>query len=298
MLLRKRPRTAANVAERAALFSPEAMSRAWQSVRHNGPTPGVDGVTLRQFTQRLDRNLEELRCELEAGVYEPLPVKRILIPKKDGGLRPLAIWALRDRIAQRVVHDALVPLLEPLFLECSYGFRPGRAVADAVRAITAARDLGYRWVVDADIEDCFGSLDYRRMMAQVRAHVHSDVLVKLIDKWLNTRVQNPASGRRTKAATSQGGVITPVLANLYLHPFDVEITRRVSGGRLVRFADDFVILCRKRQEAASALSVAEQVLRRLRLQLNPRKTQVVHFDEGFSYLGVFFLRNEHFTLNK
>ncbi len=298
MMLRKRQKTEANLPERATLFSPEAMSRAWQSVRHNGPTPGVDGVTFRQFAQRLDRNLEDLRRELETGVYEPLPVKRILIPKTDGGLRPLAIWALRDRIAQRVVHDALVPLLEPLFLDCSYGFRPGRAVADAARVITAARDAGYRWVVDADIEDCFGSLDYRQMMAQVRAHVHEDVLVTLVDKWLNARVQNPASGRPTKAATSQGGVITPVLANLYLHPFDVEITRRVRDGRLVRFADDFVILCRKRQEAATALEVAEHVLRRLRLQLNPRKTRLVHFDEGFSYLGVFFLRNEQFALNR
>ncbi len=230
------------------------------------------------------------------GSYEPLPVQRVLVPKPKGGLRPLAIWTLRDRVAQRVVHDYLVPIVEPRFLDCSYGFRPGRSVKDAVRAVTGARDAGRRWVVDADIEDCFGSLDRRRLMKQVRAWVSEPVVVTLIEKWFRARVYNPARGQPAVAAASQGGVITPLLANLYLHPFDEQITRVVSWGTPVRFADDFVILCRRRREAESALAAARQALGRMGLRINERKTRVVYFDEGFKFLGVFFLRNEHFYL--
>jgi len=230
------------------------------------------------------------------GTYEPLPVQRVLVPKPGGGLRPLAIWTLRDRVAQRVVHDHLVPILEPHFLDCSYGFRPGRSVADAVQAVIEARDAGRRWVVDADIEDCFGSLDRQRLVKQARAWIPEPVVVGLIEKWLRARVYNPARGQPATAAASQGGVITPLLANLYLHSFDVQVTKGVSYGTLVRFADDFVILCRRRWEAETALAAARQALGRLRLRLNPHKTRLVHFDQGFKFLGVFFLRSEHFYL--
>jgi len=282
--------------EGEALFSPEALRRAWQVVRRNGAAPGVDQVTVRRFERHLDRNLAQLRQELMDGTYEPLPVKRVLVPKPKGGLRPLAIWTLRDRVAQRVVHDTLVPILEPVFLDCSYGFRPGRSVADAVQAMIEARDAGRRWVVDADIEDCFGSLERRRLMRQVREWVPEPPVVALIEKWLRAQIYNPARGQPATAAASQGGVITPLLANLYLHPFDVRINRVVPWGTLVRFADDFVILCRRRRQAEVAWAAARQALGQLGLRLNPRKTRLVHFDEGFKFLGVFFLRNEHFTL--
>lgn len=289
----RQPQTPTN----EALFSPEAMHRAWQVIRRNGTTPGIDRVSQRDFARHLDRNLEVLRHELVTGSYEPLPVKRVLVPKGNGGWRPLAIWALRDRVAQRVVHEILLGYLEPVFLDCSYGFRPGRAVQDAVNAVIAARDAGRRWVVDADIEDCFGSLDPRRMVAQVRAYVPHAVVVALIEKWLRAHVANPAGRRPARAAASQGGVITPVLANLYLHPFDLQMQRRARHNTLVRFADDFVILCGKQAEAERALAVAQQTLRTLRLRLNPHKTRLASFDGGFRYLGYFFLRDEVFPLN-
>lgn len=292
----RRKRTKEGKMQAEALFSPEALRRAWQIVRRNGATPGVDRVTIRQFERNRDRNLAQLRQELVGGIYEPLPVQRVLVPKSRGGLRPLAIWTLRDRVAQRVVHDHLVPILEPHFLDCSYGFRPGRSVADAVQAVVEARDTGRRWVVDADIEDCFGSLDPRRLVKQARAWVPEPLVVGLIEKWLRARVYNPARGQPATAAASQGGVITPLLANLYLHSFDVQVTNVASYGTLVRFADDFVILCRRRREAGTALAVARQALGRVRLRLNPHKTRLVHFDQGFKFLGVFFLRNEHFYL--
>jgi RNA-directed DNA polymerase len=282
--------------EADALFSPEALQRAWRAVRRSGTAPGVDRVTARRFERDLDRNLARLREELVSGAYEPLPVKRVLVPKPKGGLRPLAIWALRDRVAQRAAHDYLVPILESRFLDCSYGFRPGRSVADAVQAVVSARDAGRRWVVDADIEDCFGSLERRRLVRQFRQQVPEPVVVELIEKWLQARIYNPARGQPATAAASQGGVITPLLANLYLHPFDVQVTEVVSYGTLVRFADDFVILCRHRRQAETALAAARQALGRLRLRLNPHKTRLVHFDQGFKFLGVFFLRNEHFYL--
>ncbi len=282
--------------EAQVLFSPEALQRAWQVVRRNGATPGVDRVTVCRFERDLGRNLAQLQGELVSGTYEPLPVKRVLVPKPKGGLRPLAIWTLRDRVAQRVVHDYLVPIVEPRFLDCSYGFRPGRSVSDAVQAVIEARDASRRWVVDADIEDCFGSLDRRCLMKQVKAWVPEPVVVALIEKWFRARIYNPARGQPAMAAASQGGVITPLLANLYLHPFDIQITRVVSYGTLVRFADDFVILCRRRREAEMALVAARQALGRLRLRLNSHKTQLVHFTQGFKFLGVFFLRNEYFYL--
>jgi RNA-directed DNA polymerase len=293
---RRRKRPERETCEIQAIFSAEALRRAWQVVRRNGATPGVDRVTMRQFERNRDRNLARLREELVSGTYEPLPVQRVLVPKPGRGLRPLAIWSLRDRVAQRAVHDYLVPILEPHFLDCSYGFRPGRSVADAVQAVIGARDASRRWVVDADIEDCFGSLDHRRLVGQVRAWVQEPAVVALVEKWLRARIYNPARGLPATAAASQGGVITPLLANLYLHAFDVQVTRIVSYGTLVRFADDFVILCRRRREAEVALVAARQALGRLRLRLNPRKTQLVHFDQGFKFLGVFFLRNEHFYL--
>jgi group II intron reverse transcriptase/maturase len=282
--------------EATSIFSTEAMRRSWQSIRHNGSAPGVDRVTIRQFGRNLDENLAELREELVRGTYEPRPVKRVLVPKPDGGLRPLAIWTLRDRIAQRVVHDYLVPIVEPRFLDCSYGFRPGRSVSDAVASVIKARDNHKRWVVDADIKDCFSSLRERILIKQVKSFVSDDVVVTLIEKWLHARVYNPARGQPRAAMASQGGVITPLLANIYLHRFDAQVTDRARYGTLVRFADDFVILCRRRQQARTALATARQALGGIDLRLNRHKTRLVNFDDGFKFLGVFFLRNEHFYL--
>jgi CRISPR-associated protein Cas1 len=133
-------------------------------------------------------------------------------------------------------------------------------------------------------------------MGQVRRLVPHQVVVTLVEKWLHARIYNPVRGQPRRAMASQGGVITPLLANLYLHRFDTELTRRVPHGTLVRFADDFVVLCQRRREARAALKTARQALGRIKLQLNPHKTRLVHFDEGFKFLGVFFLRDEHFYL--
>jgi len=268
-----------------ALFSMTALRRAWQIVRRSGEMPGVDGVTLSQVAAHLQPELERLQRDLLQGEYRPAPVRRFTLKKASGKLRPISVWTVRDRIAQRVVHDALTPTLEAIFLECSYGFRPKRSTREALRAIQVARTAGLTWVVDADIADCFGTIRIDLLQGQIARVVRSPLLVHLIDLWLHT----PVKGARGEvAAVSQGGVISPQLANLYLHRFDEMIVSALPAAHLVRFADDFVILCAHEEAAAWALDVARRSLENLHLRLNAHKTRVLTFDDGFTFLGVTF----------
>jgi RNA-directed DNA polymerase len=277
-----------------ALFCLDALRRAWLMVRSAGGAPGVDGISIRRFEARLEDNLVALQAELLAGRYRPQPVKRLLVPKPGSGLRPIALWALRDRVVQRVVHDCIAPYFERQFLGCSFGFRPGRGVNDAVQAVLAGRDANRRWVADADIKDCFDSLDSDLLMRLVRQQVKDSTILRLIRAWLEARVFNALQGPWTRAGASQGAVISPLLANVYLHQVDLQLTQR--GYHLIRYADDLLICCRRKQEAQEALRAVERALAQVKLQLNHHKSRVVHFDEGFQFLGVFFLRNEYFYL--
>jgi group II intron reverse transcriptase/maturase len=274
-------------------FSMEALTRAWRAVRANGGGPGVDGVDIARFEARLEEELTTLSRELRAGTYQPRPALRIFIPKPQGGLRPMAIWALRDRVAQRAVYEALLPFFEPMFLDCSHGFRPGRSVETAVEAVKKARDAGRRWVLDADIQDCFERIDPRRLMERVRARVRDRRLVRLVERWVFAGLLQ-ADGRIRAAGAAQGGVLSPLLANIYLHSFDQTIIKH--GFYLVRYADDFVIMCRSQNEALRAQQVAEQALHALGLKLHPHKTRIVSFDQGFKFLGYFFVRDEIYCL--
>ncbi len=267
------------------LFSMNALRRAWQQVRRNGASPGTDGVKLIEFEDRLEPELNRLRQQIISGTYQPQPVRRFFIRKTSGKQRPISIWALRDRVAQRVVHDVLTVMLDPLFLDSSYGFRPGRAVEDAVRAVVAGRDAGLLWVLDTDIADCFGSIPLDILKGQIRRSVPSALIIRLIDQWLDTPVQGMP---RETAGVSQGGVISPLLASLYLHRFDEMMLAALSQSRLVRFADDFIVLNPTEKDAVWSLEVARRSLENLRLSLNMRKTRLVTFEEGFSFLGFRF----------
>jgi group II intron reverse transcriptase/maturase len=274
-------------------FTADALRRAWRQVRAKGGGPGVDGVDIRSFEADLEVQLAGLGQELASGMYRPRGVRRVLIPKPHEGLRSLAVWALRDRVAQRAVYNYLEPVFEPLFLGCSHGFRPGRSVQTAVSDLLAARDRGLRWVLDADIKDCFDEIDVNLLVQMVRRHVKDKVILRLLDAWLNARILT-AAGQVRAAGAAQGGVLSPLLCNIYLHPFDEALTSQ--GLCLVRYADDLVVPCRRRREAETAGEIAQRILATLHLEINRYKTQVVHFDEGFKFLGVFFLRNEHFWL--
>jgi len=270
------------------LFSMDAMRRAWNQVRRSGKSAGTDGVTLDAFESRLNHELNRLRQQIITGKYQPQPVRQFFIPKASGKLRPIQVWAVRDKVAQRAAVDIITPPLEALFLDCSYGFRPGRSVQQAVNAVIAGRESGQVWVVDADISDCFGSIDLDLLHGQVERVIPFAIIVRLIHQWLYTPIEG-ASG--TVAGVSQGGVISPLLANLYLHRFDQMLIASLPQSRLVRFADDFITLSQSEEVAVWSLDVARRSLENLKLRLNMRKTRIVHFDEGFTFLGYRFQQN-------
>lgn len=277
-----------------AMFTPEALQRAWRAIRSAGGGPGVDGETLAVFARNLDVELAQLRQELVTGSYRPQPVRQVLVPKRKEGLRPLALWCLRDRIAQRAVYDIIAPSFEAIFLPTSFGFRPGRSTLDAANQIAAHRDQGLRWVVDADIDACFDSIPWRHLLKLVRRRVHNRHLLHLVEAWLHARILNTASGRPAAAAVSQGGVLSPLLANVYLHEFDRALAAQHLA--LVRYADDLVVCCRRKAEAEQTLAFCTRELGRLDLHLNPHKTRIVHIDQGFKFVGYFFIRKEMYPL--
>lgn len=276
------------------LFAREAVQRAWLAVKRAGGGAGMDGVTIAQFEANLAQELQTLQQLLASGQYRPKPVRQVWVPKVRGGLRPLALWALRDRVAQRVVYDLLAPVFEPHFLPCSFGFRPGLGVQDAVAALQRQRDAGLRWVVDADIEDCFGAIPTDRLMGLVGEHVHDRLVRRYVRGWLEADIMNSADGRPRKAGASQGSVLSPLLANVYLHQIDLVMMRE--GLAFLRYADDFVISCRRRREAAAALHFSEQALQQWGLRLNVHKSRIVHLDQGLAWLGYFFVGNACYVL--
>lgn len=274
-------------------FTEDALRRAWTAVRANRGTAGADGATVEQFERELDSRLAQLRRELLDGSYRPQRVTQVLVPKGGGDWRPISLWAIRDRVAQRAVYNYLEPAFEARFRPCSYGFRPGRTTERAARAIERARRGGARWVLDADIKDCFGSMESERLLALLEAWRAPEPARRLIGRWLRARVWNGWAGRR-EAGTSQGGVISPLLCNVYLHPFDEAMQQR--GLTLVRYADDFVVLARDEKTARRAEARATAELSRLGLAIHPQKTRLTSFDEGFQFVGWFFVRDEMYQL--
>lgn len=272
------------------LFSLAALRRAWLAVKRTGGGAGADGMTIQKFEANLAAELEELRRQLVSGDYQPRLLRRMLAPKANGGLRPLVLWALPDRIAQRAVYEIIAPTFEAIFLPCSLGFRPGLGVEDAVKRLQALRDENLRWVVDADIKDCFDSINTERLLPLVAQRVQEPLLVRYVERWLEAKIFNTADGAPEKAGASQGSVLSPLLANIYLHQVDELLTRQQIN--FLRYADDLVACCRRKSEAQHALVAVHDALRQWGLRLHDRKTRLVHFDEGFTWLGYFFVRDK------
>jgi group II intron reverse transcriptase/maturase len=276
------------------LFSPASLQRAWLAVKRAGGGSGVDQVTLQAFAAQADEQLAALGRELVSGRYQPQPLRQIVVPKPGQGMRTLLIWAIRDRIAQRAVYDILAPSYESIFLPCSFGFRPGRKVQDALALAQSYHAQNRCWVLHADIKDCFDHIDGRRLARLVRRRVHDPLLLRYIDGWLRARIFNSADGLPKAAGAGQGGVLSPLFANIYLHEFDQQLVARRLA--LVRYADDFIICCRRKSEAVTARQQAEQALSRLSLTLNQAKSHIVHVDQGFAWLGHFLIRRECYPL--
>ncbi|MEX1172836.1 MAG: group II intron reverse transcriptase/maturase, partial [Chloroflexota bacterium] len=272
------------------IFRADVLEEAWRRVRSNRGAAGVDRLTLADVeAYGVERMLDELARDLRAGRYRPAPVRRQAIPKPDGGVRPLGIPTVRDRVAQQAARLVLEPIFEADFLPVSYGFRPKRSATMALETIRTGFPAGYSWVAEADIRSFFDRIDHAVVLRLVAHRVSDRRTLKLVRQWLTAGVMAEGSVQATVAGTPQGGVISPLLANIVLHELDRRW--RESDGVLVRYADDFVVLARSRPQAEAALARAGAILTELGLELHPDKTKVVDLGdgrEGFDFLGCHF----------
>ncbi len=271
-----------------ALGEPRLLE-AWFRVRENRGGPGTDGQTLEQFERGLSRNLSRLRSEVRRGEYRPRPLLRVLMAREGKKPRPLSIPAIRDRILQTAVAMVLQPLFEAEFEDCSFGYRPGRSVNMAIDRVRRYRDEGFRWVVDADISSFFDEIDHGLLLAETARLVRDKDVMELIHLWVRAEVQDEDCRFCLARGVPQGSPIAPLLSNVFLDQLDEALLEE--GFRLVRYADDFVILCRSREKAQAALDLTEGVLEDLALEFNERKTRIVNFEQGFRFLGVQFVRS-------
>ncbi len=276
------------------MFIPYLLRQAWKRVRTGGKSPGIDNVTVQDIeAYGVDIYLEELAEQLRTRTYRPQPVKRVMIAKPNGGTRPLGIPTLRDRIAQRVAVSILEPIFEADFEDSSYGFRPGRSAKDAMAEIKAHLKAGKTQVYDADLSKYFDSIPHDKLMKTLNQRITDPRMLKLIGQWLKAPVYEDGAfkgGKRTREGTPQGGVISPLLANIYLHLLDRIVNKPTStftklGIRMVRYADDFVLMGNRLPE--TAIRILKHLINRLGLTLNEQKTRQVDATQSpFDFLGL------------
>lgn len=281
------------------VHSERNLRAAWQRVRANRGSAGVDRQTVKRFEEDLERNLAHLRKELVEGSYRPRPVRRHHIPKPGTTkTRPLGIPTVRDRIVQQALRQVVEPIFEVGFEERSYGFRPQRGCKDALRRVQELLDAGYTWVVDADFSSYFDSIDQELLMAEIRRKISDGRVLELVERYLGQRVMEGCATWKPTMGTPQGAVISPLLANIYLHPVDLAL--REAGHECVRYADDLVIMCRSEKQAQAALRCLERLSGDRRLTLHPEKTKLVDATQrgGFDFLGYHFERGYRWPRKK
>jgi group II intron reverse transcriptase/maturase len=267
----------------------DVLERAWALVRANGGAAGIDGQTIADVERfGVSRMLDELAAELREGRWRSLPARRVFIPKpgRTGEQRPLSIPTVRDRVVQAAVKLVIEPVFEADFLSCSFGFRPKRSARDALQVLLDESWRGRRWVVETDIANCFEAIPHDRLMAAVEQRICDQKVLKLVRAMLRAGVIEHGSVGRSEAGTPQGGVISPVLCNVYLHRLDRQW--RARDGVLLRYADDLLVMCSSRSQAERALKALEAIAAGLGLELKQAKTRIVHLRErgdGVDFLG-------------
>src|SRR6201997_1513336 len=285
------------------VYDPANLAEAWKRVRENKGSAGIDGLTVAGFEQRQDELLERLHQQLREKTYRPSPVKRAAIPKLGGGTRNLGIPSVRDRVVQQALVQKMNPIFEPLFADCSFGYRPGRSPHIAMRKVWRGIQEGNFWILDADLRAYFGSIPHSALLKSVARRVVDRRVLHLIKMWLDCPVEETDERDRTTRTTEardkrrgipQGSPISPLLANLYMRRFVLGWKmlglERSLGSRIVTYADDLVILCRK-GKAEEALQQLREIMGRLKLLVNDEKTRICKIPEGeFDFLGYTFGR--------
>jgi RNA-directed DNA polymerase len=262
---------------------PGLMWSAFRSVKRNRGVAGIDKVSIQLFENNLDQHLLALMRCLKDGTYQSHPLRRVHIPKGDGKTRPLGIPAVRDRVAQEVIRQLLSPLFEQIFHNDSFGFRPGRGCHMAVERVLQLHQQGYKYVLDADIKGFFDNIPHAVIMAGLAAEVADGNILRIVERFLKAGVMEDGALSPTSMGTPQGGVISPLLANIALNNLDWQLQN--ADFRFVRYADDFVVLCESEAKVKEAHDLVQCQLTQLGLTLSPEKTKQTQFREGFAFLG-------------
>src|ERR1700675_602416 len=272
------------------VYQRKNLEMAWETVQANRGSGGVDGQSLEGFAAQLNQQLDRLQSELKEDVYRPQPVRQVQIPKagKPDEFRTLGIPTIYDRVCQQALLNRLEPIFEPVFDEANFGYRRGRSTKDAMRKVWKEIQSGREWIVDADLKDFFGSVDHAKLLSLVAQRIADGRVLRLIEAMLKAGSYGKGRLFSTERGTPQGGIVSPLLSNILLTPFDREM--RSKGYQLTRYADDWVVTCQSAAQARAGLAAAQRVLNALGVQLNPQKTRIVHVRHGFEFLGYKILR--------
>jgi group II intron reverse transcriptase/maturase len=278
------------------VYQRKNLEMAWETVKANRGSGGVDGQSLETFAAQLDQQLDRLQSELKEDVYRPQPVRRVQIPKagKPGEFRMLGIPTIYDRVCQQALLNRLEPIFEPILDDANFGYRRGRSTKDAMRKVWKEIRSGREWIVDADLKDFFGSVDHEKLLTLVAQRIADGRVLRLLRAML--RAGSYGQGRLfpSERGTPQGGVVSPLLSNILLTPFDQEMRRK--GYQLTRYADDWVVTCESAAEARAAVAAALRTLNELGVQLHPQKTRIVYVQQGFEFLGYLIKRGKQLQL--
>lgn len=265
----------------------ENFEAAWDKIRRKGSGPGVDGISVDALTSHIDDYLQKLRQDVIRGTYRAMPLKPLVTPKKSGEWRHLAVPTVRDRILQQALLNVFHPIMEPQFEPCSFAYRPGRSYKMAVQRLRYWYKQGYRWVLDADLVKFFGEINHQRLLDEVAERTDEPLFLSLVESWISAGTLTREGLILPKQGVPQGAIISPILANIYLDDFDEVFTS--NQYKLVRYADDFVLLARSYKAIRRAARRVEAMLEAMDLQLHPQKTKITSFKKGFKFLGHTFV---------